>query len=106
MGNSAGLPGVAAVHERRELASRAHRLADGPETFEVLDFVNSLHFKLAKSNQIMLGVMRGDEVGDPTERPRRRKPGGRGSKIAEAGLVRRLSTGPRGRPAQRRRSRT
>jgi cytochrome b-561 len=52
---------VAALHEMGELAPLVRQTEDPEELAEVLEYLESLRFGLADSNQTLLGVVRGEE---------------------------------------------
>jgi hypothetical protein len=58
---------VAALHEAGELAPLVRQIDDDQELLEVLEYVDSLRFSLAESNQLLQGVIRGAVADEPVE---------------------------------------
>lgn len=58
---------VAALHEAGELAPLIRQLDDEQDLLEVLEYVDSLRFSLAESNQLLQGVIRGAVADEPVE---------------------------------------
>jgi cytochrome b-561 len=56
---------VAALHEAGELAPLIRQIDDNQELLEVLEYVDSLRFSLAESNQLLQGVVRGAVADEP-----------------------------------------